>query len=935
VRGRRLLVVVSHPHDARWLPQGSAVPADRYLEGAAGLSRPGAVVVNLCRTRRYGSKGYYVSLLADARGQRPLPSIETGEVLAQPRNLLRRLQEAGVPTARPHRVAPATERACTAAYLGAAADPRLRSLAAAVYRLVPAPLLEVEAVRQDGAWRVSAVRALAVHRLDPAGREALCRALEDPARVARGAPSPPEERRASIAVLHDPDDPFAPSDGATLERLARVASRMNVHVHRIGLDELHRLAEYDALFVRALTGVSEPAFPFVLRAEALGIPVVDDSQSIIRCGNKVFLEELLRRERIPTPRTRIVTRHTPWEQVEELGLPLVVKLPDGSFSSAVHRVASPAEFRRLTGEMFRRSPLLIAQEYLPTDFDWRITVLDGRVLFACRYHMARGHWQIRSGSGRTERFGRVEAVPRDSAPPAVVETALAAAALIGEGLYGVDLKETPAGPVVIEVNDNPNLDTGHDDAADGRAIYEDLVDHFLRRIEQGAPADAPVAPVRARRNGPGENAAAPGERAERHYRPFEVAGMELEYPVVDADLDVVALVEPALRLLAGRPASDVELGPVSFGNEIADHVLEVRTAEPVESLAEAEAALAEGVARFSALLRDEFGARLMPTGMHPWFDPRRGRLWTRSGLRIYTTYARLFDVRTHGWMNVHAAHLNLPLGREQDAIAMHTAAALLIPYLPALAASSPVHDGRLQDAVDGRLAWILEHQAGIPESCGDLVPEYVDSFAEYRSRILAPMYRALDRHPDTRAVRREFFNARGAILRFTRRSMEIRVLDTQECVRMDVAVAAFVRAALRDLTRAVARGEIALPPHRLLVEDFRACVRHGGAAAVRAPHLVAGAGDAPDATARDALRALLERARAGARRDEEPYLDLAAGVVEAGSLSERIRAVLEPHAGDPAAFSAALRRVYGELTRSLEENRPWRGRTAAAREHMA
>ena len=129
----------------------------------------------------------------------------------------------------------------------------------------------------------------------------------------------------------------------------------------------------------------------------------------------------------------------------------MVKLPDGSFSAAVHKCAGEEEYQRVTSEMFRRSPLLIAQEFLPTEYDWRVTVLGGRILFAARYHMARGHWQIRSedAAGR-ERFGKVEAVSRASAPPEVVALALRATALIGDGLYGVDIKEAPNGPVVIE-----------------------------------------------------------------------------------------------------------------------------------------------------------------------------------------------------------------------------------------------------------------------------------------------------------------------------------------------------------------------------------------------------------------------------------------------------------------------------------------------------
>lgn len=926
----RVVAVVSHPADARWLPEGTAVAADRYLEGAPELSHPGSVVVNLCRSWRYGSKGYYVSLLAVARGQHPIPGVETSERFGELRNLFRILEEAGVPTATPRRrggqageTRPTVE---TLAFLGSAADARFRALALAVYRVAPAPVLRLRLTREEGEWRVTAVEPVPPHRLDAEGRAGLARALGDPRRVVRRGTEPPrEERRAAIAVLHDPDDPFSPSSPETLDRLERVASRMNVHVRRIGPGELHRLPEYDALFIRALTGVAEPAFQFALRAEALAIPVIDDSQSIIRCGNKVFLEELLRREGIPTPRTRIFTRHTPWEQVAELGTPLVVKLPDGSFSSAVHKVRSRDEFRARVEEMFRRSPLLIAQEFLPTDFDWRITVLDGRLLFACRYHMARGHWQIRAESAGVERYGRVEAVPRAEAPAAVVEVALRAARLIGCGLYGVDLKETPGGPVVIEINDNPNLDAGYDDAADGAGIYEDLVDFFLRRVEQGPPEEEP-APALPAAPPPAPRSPQRRPAAGRHYRPFEVAGMELEYPTVDAELNVVPVVEPAFRVLAGRATSDVDLGPVAFSNEIADHVFEIKTGSPVASLADAEAVLAEGVRRFSAVLRAEFGARLMPTGMHPWFDPRQGRLWTRSGLRVYTTYARLFDVRTHGWMNVHAAHLNLPLGRESDAVAMYTAAALLIPYLPALAPSSPVHDGRLQEAADGRLGWILQHQASIPESCGELVPEYVEGFADYRRRILAPMYRALDGHPDTRAVRHEFFNARGAILRFARRAMEVRVLDTQECVKMDVAVAVFVRSALRHLTARVAAGEVRLPPHEVLVEDFRACIRDGSRARVLAPHLDCARAADGSAAARDALRPLLAGAGEAVRRDEAEYLELAGEIVEAGSLAERIRSALEPAAGEPDAFTREARRVYGELTECLEANRPWSGR---------
>lgn len=920
-------VVVSHRRDAEGIPAEIVTFADRYLEGgdSPGDARP--VVVNLCRSYRYRSKGFYVSLLADARGQQVVPSVETLRGMADPYAVARSLAEAGIAAAETES-ADGAEMAETLAFFGTVADARFRAAAGVVYRSWPVPILRIGWVREDEQWKVSAVSPATLKQLSAEERAPLLEALRDPKWVARrGSPVPREGKRASIAVLYDKGDVWSPSSPETIEKLERVAARMNVYIGRIGPADLPRLGEYDALFVRTLTGVSEPAFQFVLRAEALDMPAVDDSQSIIRCSNKVFLDELLRREGIPTPRTRVATPRTPWKEVEALGFPFVVKLPDGSFSAAVHKVASREEFRAVAGEMFRRSPLVIAQEWVPTEWDWRVTVLDGRPLFVAKYYMARGHWQIRAEEHGAERFGRVEAVPRDRAPRAIVELALRATGLIGNGLYGVDIKETAAGPVVIEINDNPNLDIGYDDAADGNRIYEDIVAFFLRRIEQGSQAppepEADGAALREIR----APIRRPAVKPRPHHRPFSVAGVELEYAVVDRDLNAVSRVEDAFRVLAGRPVSEVELGAVAFSNEIADHVFEIKTAAPVRSLAVAEEVLAEGVQRFGAVLRREWDARLLPTGMHPWLDPRRARLWTRSNARIYRSYARLFDTRTHGWMNVHAAHLNLPLGREREAVAMLNAAALLIPYLPALAASSPMHDGELQPSADGRLAWILEHQARIPESCGQIVPEYVDGFADYRKRILAPMYAALDAVPDSAPLRHEFFNTRGAILRFGRRSMEIRVLDTQECVRLDIAVAVFVRAALRHLARRVATAKQPLPPYAALVADFRACIRDGSEARVAAPHLDVPKRDADGtAGARDVLDVLLEGAHSTVASDEAGYLELVERMIATGTLSERIRAALEPHTADDEGFTEAARRLYIELMDCLEANEPWRGR---------
>jgi glutathione synthase/RimK-type ligase-like ATP-grasp enzyme/gamma-glutamyl:cysteine ligase YbdK (ATP-grasp superfamily) len=984
----RVLVVVSVREDAAGLPDALVVTAQTYIESGGAAAEPGTLVLNLCRTLGYGSDGYYVSLLADARGQQVLPRLETSAGIADPYARFRALQESGIATldeaelAVRRRAAGARQAAAAAprttpaddaglggvpllrdghryrearpgeyrdvvVCMGATTAPQFGEVAARVYRVWPAPLLQMRLLHEDGLWKVAGLAHASPAVLDAAQRALLAatvtRGLRALRKLGAAVADPRREAvRASIAVLLDARDPFSASSPETVERLAEVAARMNVHVARIGATDLRRLPEYDALFIRSLTGVSLPSFQFALRAEALDMPVVDDSQSIIRCGNKVFLEELLRREGVPLPRTLIVTAHTAWQQLEELGLPFVIKSPDGSFSAGVHRIDDRADYDMHTRALLKHSPLLIAQEWLPTDFDWRVTVLDGRLLFAARYYMAHGHWQIRSDEGGVERYGKVEAVPRAAAPAHVVEVALHAARLIGRGMYGVDLKETATGPVVIEVNDNPNLDAGYEDTADGDVIYEEIIAHFLRLVEAGTAGGGAGAGAGAGAGG-GVRRSSAGLLASQRpaglrravaagHEAFAVAGLELEYPTVDADLNVVALVEPAFRAIAGRGTSDIELDRVGFSNEIADHVFEVKTLEPTTTLREAEAIIVDGIGRFTEVLRREWNARLLPTGMHPWFDPHDGRLWTRSGLRIYTTYAHVFNVRTHGWMNVHATHLNLPFGNERETMAMHSAAAMLLPYLPAVAASTPVHDGSLQPYADARLAWLLRHQARIPETCGRMVPEYVDSFAGYRRDILRPMYAALDRHSHSEAIRREFLNGRGAVLRFGRRALELRVLDTQECVRMDAAIAAFARAALRELTRELLEGVLEPPPHDALVADFAACIRDGTAALVRAPHLAAGGAEVP---VRDVLRLLLERAHRGVTAEDAGYLDLVDAIIEHGTLAERIRARLELQATatasaeerrHPDAVRHGLRTVYGELAECLARNEPWSGR---------
>lgn len=399
---------------------------------------------------------------------------------------------------------------------------------------------------------------------------------------------------------------------------------------------------------------------------------------------------------------------------------------------------------------------------------------------------------------------------------------------------------------------------------------------------------------------------------------FGVLGLELEYPVVGEDLSISCRVEDLFRTLHGRPTSDVELGPVACSNELAAHVFELKTTEPQASLAEAEEMLAEGVFHVNRVLGREWGERLLPTGMHPFMQPSETRLWPRAGRKIYQAYAAVFDLTGHGWLNVQSCHLNFPFGTEEETMRLHTAALCLLPYLPALAASSPIFDGRLGPAVDNRLVFYRGNQTRIPEAAGRVVPEHVSSYREYRRVVLEPIYRKLRQIPEAERLRHEWVNSRGAILRFWRNALEVRILDVQECPKMDVALAVFVRGALKALVRRLERNELTVPPQDVLVDDLSRVIDDGTQAQVAAPHL------GPEGRSVDQiLTDLLAAAETGTPEDERSYLPLVETRITGGNLSERIRRRVET--APEGDREAAIREVYQELAGCLAANRPWGG----------
>ncbi len=476
------LLVVDSPK--RWglhVPGAELVSAYRYLSDDTLAQGPGRKVFNLCRSFRYQASGYYVSLLAEARGHRPLPSVASiqdlklAPVLKLASQDLDELMQTSLRRIR-------SETFELSVYFGRNLASAHDRLALAVFNAFPAPLLRVRFER-DGRWRLAGIRFLGLADVPDSHRDFVAQQAERYLKRAprRNKAEPPA--KYDLAILHSPSDPMPPSSPKALKKFIDAGAELGIRCELIEKDAYGRVAEYDALFIRDTTYVNHYTYRFSRRAAAEGMVVIDDPKSIVRCTNKVFLAETLSRHRVATPRTLILAKENAADGIRSLGFPCVVKQPDSAFSAGVLRLDEESELAPTLAKLFEGSDLLIAQEYVPTDFDWRIGVLAGKPLYACRYGMAEGHWQIVKRDSEGTHEGGFETLPLEAVEPRVLKLAVRAANLMGDGLYGVDLKVVRGKPVVIEVNDNPNIDAGVEDAALGDELYRRVMQHFFWKLE--------------------------------------------------------------------------------------------------------------------------------------------------------------------------------------------------------------------------------------------------------------------------------------------------------------------------------------------------------------------------------------------------------------------------------------------------------------------
>ena len=474
--------VVVIDQNQKWfeVPDVTVLTARHYLAEPENSNEGSVRVLNLCRTGRYQGRGYYVSLIAEARGQRPVADVKTiGDLKSDA--YVQALDAEIQPVVQQTLHHDQSARFQLDVYLGK--HPTHQALAEQIFARVRVPLLRVVFTHAENNWRLDTLQAIGLADIPPQNRELVLDAVKSYIAESSTAKRQAAKRdRPRLALLWDPKEPHKPSNDEAVQRFVKAAPLVGLDVEVIGPDALERLPEFDALFNRASPeGIIEE---FVRRADALGMPVVDDPESILKCGNKVFMQELLNRHRITTPRTLIVHQGNVDEVVPTLGLPCVLKLPDSGFGLDVVKIESEENLRKEAERFFKQSELIIAQEWLPSDFDWRVGIFDRRPLFVAKYYMAPGHWQVNKVVDGELVDGKTEAMTIGEAPEQVINTAVRAANLIGRGLYGADLKQVDDRIYLIEVNINPNIDAGNEDQVLGDALYREVLGVFARRIAE-------------------------------------------------------------------------------------------------------------------------------------------------------------------------------------------------------------------------------------------------------------------------------------------------------------------------------------------------------------------------------------------------------------------------------------------------------------------
>ncbi|MBK2027308.1 RimK family protein [Allofrancisella guangzhouensis] len=479
---KSLKILIDHKNDwSPYYPSENLITIDRYLQN---ISQKPSYIINLSEKMAYLEQGYYACLLAKANNDTIIPSVTTLNnikhfekihltelALKINHNALNHIAKNNIVDIR--------------IFFGATNLKGFEKIAKKLFEMYPAPLLSIKLEKKDSLWHFKNLEIANISSLSDQEQSLFAEALNNFSTKVWRKKKNKKTYQYDLAILHDPNEILSPSDPKALRNFKKAANQLGIYVDMITQDDYMKLLEYDGLFIRTTTSINHYSYRFAKKAEDNNLVVIDDTKSIICCTNKVYLHNLLVKNKIATPEARLIFKDNTLpldELVAELSLPIVLKIPDGSFSKGVKKASTIEELQKTLENMFQQSSIIIAQKYYFTEFDWRIGILNNKPIYACKYYMAKGHWQITNHSKKSTQHGNTEAFAIHQVEKSIIKTAIKAAKTISNGLYGIDIKVVNGKPMVIEINDNPSIDSYIEDAYVGEQLYSTIMLEFLNRM---------------------------------------------------------------------------------------------------------------------------------------------------------------------------------------------------------------------------------------------------------------------------------------------------------------------------------------------------------------------------------------------------------------------------------------------------------------------
>jgi len=407
---------------------------------------------------------------------------------------------------------------------------------------------------------------------------------------------------------------------------------------------------------------------------------------------------------------------------------------------------------------------------------------------------------------------------------------------------------------------------------------------------------------------------------------FNAYGVELEYMIVDKDtLNVSPITDHLLTITPGLVQDEFNNGRISWSNELVMHVVELKSSDPDTNLATIADAFHQNILEINQRL-SKWNAMLLPTAAHPWMNPQKEvKLWPYGQKYIYEKYDAIFNCQGHGWSNLQSTHLNLPFYDDEEFSKLHTAIRLILPLIPALTASSPILGGKFTGYLDRRLSFYQSNQQRIPSITGKVIPERIFSRRTYQKLIFDRIAADIKPFDPEGILDPVWVNSRGAIARFDRGSIEIRIMDIQEAPVMDLAITQFVVLLLKSLIyNSISTFEeqegIAT---KLLSDLFKKVIEVGGEAIVEDEGYLASLGInnalGKEITVAYILQNLVDKVSTSYPNEWNMIAQHLSIILNEGNLATRMLTFLQ---GD---FSQEkLKSLYQQLAEGLQRNEPFR-----------